>query len=337
MEQPCESEEDTEEQEGDTHEDEGDTSQGRSTNTGEPGAGRDILLSDGDCAVPDIAEQVRRVLDDQDEPEVTSIRDANGRFVSDYKTKNFLAMAFPWLYPYGRGCAGFGTHIKVDKHYFRHVLKYGGDRVFQKCSNFIFYSYSWIMKSAVGVISSVVAKRQEQSIMEELTKKQSSNSNSSSSSRPMAADQSNGSKEPAVRRGLTKDQLMQLKSYLNTGSTDDSVISKAEIKTLIQRLIPFSKEVKGSEMYFKREKRNLLSMISSPTTITDGEWRIFFTEAQASIYLPEIYDNIVTSAGNLIIYILYFLCLLCMIDVHLMLIFSRSNRSMSRCEFYVNY
>ena len=262
MEQACESEDDIEEQEGDTleEEEEGDITQGRSTNAGEPGAGRDILLSDGDGIVPDIAEQVRRVLDDKDEPEVTSIRDVNGRFVSDYKTKNFLAMAFPWLYPYGRGCAGFGTHIKVDKFYFRHVLKYGGDRAFQKCSNFIFYSYSWIMKSAVGVISSVVAKRQEESIMEELTKKHSSKNNnnssssssSSSGSSSLAPGGSRGNKERAVSRGLSKDQLIQLKTFLNNKATDDDVISTEEIKMLLQRLIPFAKEVKGSDMYFKR-------------------------------------------------------------------------------------
>ena len=203
-----------------------------------------------------------------------------------------------------------GTHIKVDKFYFRHVLKYGGDRAFQKCSNFIFYSYSWIMKSAVGVISNVVAKRQEASIIEELTKKRamenstsssssssSNNTNSSSSSSATASTQPGARKERAVSRGLTKEQLIRIKSFLNNELSDDSVVSKEEIKILLQRLIPFSKEVKGSSMYFQRERRNLLSMISSPSTITDGEWRLFFTEAQASIYLPEIYDNVVTSAG----------------------------------------
>ena len=285
----------------------GDATQGGSTNAGEPGAARDILLCDGDDVVPDIAEQVKRVLNDKDEPEVTSIRDANGRYLSDYNTPNFLAMAFPWLYPYGRGCAGMGTHIKVDKFYFRHVLKYGGDRAFQKCSNFIFYSYSWIMKSAVGVISNVVAKRQEASIVEELTKKRamensttttsSSSSSSSSSNSTTTSTQPGARKERAVSRGLTKEQLIRIKSYLNNEPSDESVVSKEEIKILLQRLIPFAKDVKGSSMYFQRERRNLLSMISSPSTIADGEWRLFFTEAQASIYLPEIYDNIVTSAG----------------------------------------
>jgi hypothetical protein len=174
------------------------------------------------------------------------------------------------------------------------------------------------MKSAVGVISSVVAKRQEESIMEELTKKHSSKNNnnscssssssSSSGSSSLALGGSRGNKERAVSRGLSKDQLIQLKTFLNNKATDDDVISTEEIKMLLQRLIPFAKEVKGSDMYFKREKRNLLSMISSPTTITDGEWRVFFTEAQASIYLPEIYDNIVTSAGKLLIHLLFLIC-----------------------------
>ena len=270
-----------------------DTQQGESTNIGEPVGFRDIFLVDDRDESQNVLEQVRQILNDSEGTVVTRVEHAQKKFISDYKTPFFLALAFPWLYPYGRGCPGEGSEIKVDKHYFRHTLKYGGDRSFQKCSTFIFYAYSWIMKSAVGTISSVVSKRQQDSLINAMMGKGSANGDIGM---PSSDSPVEGRRD--VPKGLTKEQLDYLRQYLNgDGDHESSMISLGEVKVLIQRLIPYSKDIKGSSMFFQREKRNLLSMITSPSTITLGEWRLFFTEAQASIYLPEIYDNIVTSAG----------------------------------------
>ena len=68
--------------------------------------------------------------------------------VRKYKTEDFSYLAFPWLYPYGRG---YDTKI-TDIKYARLVLQQGYDRRFQGADDFIFLYYYEIMNKKAHII-----------------------------------------------------------------------------------------------------------------------------------------------------------------------------------------
>ncbi len=83
------------------------------------------------------------------------------------------------------------------------------------------------------------------------------------------------------------------------GSPTTTSLSDSEVRNLMSRMQPYAECASGTNLYFERERKKLITMISSPTTTTDGQWRFFYTEAQSDKYLPEIFDNAVTSIDNL--------------------------------------
>jgi hypothetical protein len=69
-------------------------------------------------------------------------------------TPFFYEMAFPHLFPYGRGGPGDATQHKLnDTQFMKHVLKMGFDRRFQQCATFVFTAYHYFMGRRLGGVA----------------------------------------------------------------------------------------------------------------------------------------------------------------------------------------
>jgi hypothetical protein len=194
-------------------------------------------------------------------PAVVLVRH-NGEYVTDYNTEHFLQRAFPHLFPYGRGGPGTSPALTFSPSYIANMLLLGHSRSFQQCPRFIFYAYTWVMRKKVGTIAHLAESRGQHGIT-----------------------------------AFTVAEAKQMLSDLRT--TDDPHaplgMSQAKLWSIVRKLQPYAQTVPGTELYFAQERRKLMAMISSPATITSGQWTWFFTEAQADMHLAEIYDNAVTS------------------------------------------
>ena len=101
--------------------------------------------------------------------------------------------------------------------------------------------------------------------------------------------------------GLTVENATAfLQHAKGTAPADAQILSKAKMQSLLNRAVPYGKEVQGTEVFFAGERKKLLSIISSPVTTNEGYWSHFFTEAMPDMYLPEVYDNAITSANPII-------------------------------------
>jgi hypothetical protein len=209
----------------------------------------------------DTRQQLAAIAQPHVTPSVVIVRQ-NGEFVADYDTELFFQKAFPHLFPYGRGGPGYSSNVKFDRSYITNMLLLGHRRSFQQCTRFIFYSYTWVMRSKVGTISFLA-----------------------------------GRKDQAGVNDFTAGEARKLLAEL--GQSPDphagSAVSKARLWSLIGKLQPHAQHVPGTELFFAQERKKLMSMISSPATTSTGQWTWFFTTAQPDNYLAEIYDNAVTS------------------------------------------
>lgn len=235
---------------------------GHAVNPGAPDSSMTDVFLQNQPSMQSHAHQLQSVISGAALPVVT-VRQY-GVFVSDYNVEYFLAKAFPVLFPYGKGCP---TGLKESEQlepfstsYISHVLHLGGDRSFQKNSTFIFYCYSSVMRQKIGTISYLAALK-------------------------------NNEPGTALTVEAVKEFLENLKNDPIHGG-----ITSAEQRSLLNKLKPYAKEIPGTELYFEKERKKLLAMISSPVTTSEGQWTWFFTEAQPDKYLVEIFDNAVTSA-----------------------------------------
>ena len=216
-------------------------------------------------------------------------------FASEKMIDFFMQKAFVSLYPYGRGGPERANpHVAIEESYFEHCMYLGGDRSFQKNPSFIFYAYTCLMKKRIGVMSALAKNSSDPTA-------QPQQENGESSGAP-ASD----GNEADVTVGDMKSVLQLLTSPDPTDQFQEEIagVSMERIRRLLSRLQPYAFNAPGTEMYFKGERKKLMAMITSPVTTSTGQWRWFYTEAQSDKYLPEIYDNLVTSApepcrGNL--------------------------------------
>lgn len=230
---------------------------GHAVNPGAPNSNMTDVLLMGDQTYASNVHQQRSIIDGVQLPVVT-VRE-NGVFVKDYEVDYFMGKAFPVLYPYGQGCPS-QTGVLFDHAYIAHLLHLGGDRSFQQCPSFIFYCYSWVMRRRTGSIS-YQATKHDNGIPEELSVE------------------------------AVKEYLERLRS-----DPDAVGITTGEMRALRNKLKPYANQIPGTELYFEKERKNLIAMITSPVTTSVGKWTWFFTEAQSDKYIVEIFDNAITSA-----------------------------------------
>ena len=221
----------------------------------------------------DLEEQVRSLLVPGTSAAVMVTTAQRSPYVHDYNFPHFMQKAFPLLYPYGKGGPDPAGNFTISEAYLSQMLHIGGQRCFQRNPSYIFYAYSWIMRKKVGTISYLGSR----------------------SGHPVPTENHNN-EDPTVAdvRSLL-DQLDRTQS-VQTGEIVQPSISQASIRALVQKLQPYANVAVGTDLYFQAERKKLMAMISSPVTTTNQQWMWFFTEAQPDLYLPEIYDNIVSSA-----------------------------------------
>lgn len=235
---------------------------GHAVNPGAPDSSMTDVFLQSQQTIQSHVHQMQSVISGAVLPVVT-VRQF-GEYISDYEVDYFLAKAFPVLFPYGKGCPSNSKQNEelepFAASYISHVLHLGGDRSFQKNPTFIFYCYSCVMRKRVGTIS-YLASLHNNDVGTELTVE------------------------------AVKEFIENLKNDPIHGG-----ITTIEQRTLLNKLKPFAREIPGTELYFEKERKKLLAMISSPVTTSEGQWTWFFTEAQPDKYLVEIFDNAITSA-----------------------------------------
>lgn len=149
------------------------------------------------------------------------------------------------------------------------MLKRGGGpqgRRFQQTSSCYFTVYSYLMKQKIGG----VAYRSQKSHLD-------------------------GNIQPD--NIPTVGEVNKLLQYLRTPTDDHTKSTQNQCSTphdikalqkLISRLAPYSKNISGTEMGIRFEKRDLLALISSPVINADGFWR-FLLHSHLQMYLTVSY------------------------------------------------
>jgi hypothetical protein len=198
-----------------------------------------------------------------------------GELLRDYETDFFLQLAFVNLFPYGRGGPEPNGAFKVSAPYLSHLLNLGGQREFQQSPNFIFYAYSWKMKHRAGTISFLATKNGQTDV-----------------------DPVNISVADAKEFLTYIDEQRTRSPYQMAVAArrPAELITETKMRMLLNRLLPYAGLMAGTQLFMQSERKKLLSMISSAVTNRNSMWAYFFTEAQADIYLSELYDNAITSS-----------------------------------------
>ena len=96
---------------------------------------------------------------------------------------------------------------------------------------------------------------------------------------------------PADGNNITVAQVEKVFECLKGRKIPDE-----EVRKLINRLVPFSKSIPGTNVYFKNEQKKLMSIIASPV-YKDHPWTWFVTMSNADIF-EEYIDRILYSDGN---------------------------------------
>lgn len=236
---------------------------GHAVNPGAPDSNMTDVFLQSQQSMQNHVHQMQSVISGASPPVVT-VRQF-GEYVSDYNVDYFLAKSFPVLFPYGKGCPTGGSEQNeqleaFSDSYISHVLHLGGDRSFQKNPTFIFYCYSSVMRKKIGTISYLASIK-------------------------------NNDEAAALTVEAVKEFIENLKNDPIHGG-----VTTTEQRMLLNKLKPYAREIPGTELFFEKERKKLLAMISSPVTTSEGQWTWFFTEAQPDKYLAEIFDNAITSA-----------------------------------------
>jgi hypothetical protein len=206
------------------------------------------------------------------------MRRETGELLRDYETEHFLQLAFVNLFPYGRGGPEPRGAFKISTPYLRHLLCLGCQREFQQSPNFIFYAYSWQMKTKSSTISYLATKNGQEDTSDPV------NITVADAKRFIDHIEANRNRMRSTGYGIS-----------GSVHSAESLITETQMQLLANRLQPYTDLVPGTEMYMKSMRKNLLAMISSPVTNRNAMWAYFYTEAQADTYLAELYDNALCS------------------------------------------
>jgi len=195
----------------------------------------------------------------------------------------FWEKCYPHLFPYGRGGPSdrrfsFGS-IKISTS-FKKMLERGGHlfglkygRRFQSSPSFIFSAYVLDSRSRIASVSVLAAE---------------------------AAEKFSGSTDDTITvkdvKSIIRDAALDIlredpsadKELLHLSSEAGKY--NLSVKKLVDRLIPFSQELRGSPIYFSLERKKLLSMLTNPVITTKGAWTWFATFAAPEVYESNLYE-----------------------------------------------
>ena len=190
----------------------------------------------------------------------------------------FWEKCYPHLFPYGRGGPSdrrYSFGMMDISAFFKRMLERGGHSIglkygrrFQNSPSFIFSAYVLDSRSRIASVSVLAAE--------------AANSSSREHDETITVGDVKSIIKDAALDILRQDPSADME-LLRTSSESSNI--RLSVKKLVDRLVPFSQELRGSPIYFALERKKLLSMLTNPVVTTLGAWTWF-----ASFAAPEVYE-----------------------------------------------
>jgi hypothetical protein len=197
----------------------------------------------------------------------------------------FWEKCYPHLFPYGRGGPSdrrfsFGK-IKIEE-FFKRMLERGGyiygmkyGRRFQASPSFLFSAYVLDSRRRIASVSVVAAKE----------------GNISSKGEDDLETITVGDVKSIIRNAaveILQEDPKAVETHLEQAKSEG--LGGLSVKKLIERLVPFSPELRGSPIYFALERKKLLSMLTNPVVTSEGSWTWFCTFASPEVYESTLFE-----------------------------------------------
>jgi hypothetical protein len=199
--------------------------------------------------------------------------------IRKYNTADFIYLAFPTLYPYGKG---YKAELN-DMNYCKKIFRHGFDRRFQSSDDFIFFYYYEILSKKISWIATIA----------ESNKKHNDDDANNDIIENINGTSSNGENDDM---NLNAVNVMKFFDTVNNGS--NNVLSKLQIEKFAKMLSPYSSTVPGTPMHITLMRRRMLSMVSNPIVLEDGVFTWFNTVTPADFYCPLLFTVLMKTEGR---------------------------------------
>ena len=235
--------------------------------------------------------------------------------------QEYWEKAFPWNYPYGYGGPS-DPHFILDtlEEYHDHILQRGAGlqgRRFQEDYLSIFATYSYNMHRKVGNASYAASRNLRTRSVTLHDSSLLNLANLQINEETKHAEEFNEDEEIKNQKEtetiVTKSDIEMVLKYLTEIDTKKDIhvknalqqrlginvvephVTEERIKQLAQRLIPFSRNLPGTSLYFNYQKLNFTAMAQSPLILAKARWRYFLTFAYPDLYISRLYEMILKS------------------------------------------
>ena len=204
--------------------------------------------------------------------------------------KDFYYLAFPLLYPYGRGEWSIDCGITEDE-YSKYALELADTR-FQSCPSFYFALYHYFMQKRVGGISALAASKSTNANLQHRPPVVST----STSSSPNVLREMDSIASADCPPDITVGDMRNLLSNCVADGAGDvarqamsgDILSKFS-KLLARRLTTYADSVPGTAAHINLARRKILTMLTSPIIKDVGSFTWFCTYAMADVYDTIVY------------------------------------------------
>lgn len=235
-------------------------------------------------------------------------------YVNVYSSPQYYwEKCFPTLYPYGRGGpSDMFFRLKDMQTYFKHILRRGGGqdgRRFQNNPAHMFVCYTFETRRRVGSVAYAATKDETATTTKELTSQELMST--------LVECFSQSPEDEAIQLEPLFDRVQQEKSEEHTkapegqsssasvrdGTGEGIEINKLEtlqkLEKLLQRIVPYAKQLPGTQMHMRYERLNMLSMLTSSAIVTKAHWRWFLTWAFPDKFDSRTFENLIPMGGDI--------------------------------------
>lgn len=208
----------------------------------------------------------------EEEVELTVLKIAkSARVVNDFEEKNVVLMAFPHLFPYGRGGPDDSRHeiIRNRSSFVQHLLLYH-DRRFAHNGPLLFWFFNRMLRHrACGLVKGVPARP----------------SSAAGSSVPtfLSAHDSTST----IRVGDLRDAVKDALAARRIGADADSRRLDPKTRELLSSLTAIANRLPGTALHMQRHRMQLMSLLKAPDLPVPTP-TFFFTLSSADLYWPEL-------------------------------------------------
>jgi hypothetical protein len=206
-------------------------------------------------------------------------------FVDPKTDPRFYELAFPTLFPYGKGGPNGKDHGMKPNDLQLLLIKRGGDRRFSKDKRILFTFYSFIMRKQSGTVSYLA------DLYSYSTPRASATADESAVGSPAAADSSKSSSSTSAKQNTPfRDAMGTLKDCPTAQEMIQALTHKdnANLNTILGKLQPFASNLPGSILQIAQERRLLFSMMASDAVNDNAELNVFATVAPCDRLYPSL-------------------------------------------------